>query len=183
MNDDTFIAVIATRDGMREKFLAGWNHCEAMLANGGQVQLSVGPAIEPVTLQQFRFFHGPVLRQISEQVEVPIFDAHGVDTGRRTRYVMRTWKNYFKERFVGFKFDTDRGFVKDRATGEWRPALKATPRKELISLKTLGPARMSKFIDKVIDHAVVEFGVAFVFKPSEREGARYVGRPKQGRMQ
>lgn len=181
MSDETYVVVIATREGMREKFLAGWTHCEAMLANGEQVQLSVGPALMPITHAQRKFFHGPVLRQISEQVELPIFDAHGVDTGRRTRYVIKTWKRFFKERFLGFKWTTEDKFVQDKVTGQWRPSKKKTPVKELISTETLGPARYSKFIDKIIDHAVIEFNVEFVFKPSEREEVRYVSKPRQGR--
>lgn len=179
MEDDTYLVVIATREGMRDKFLSAWNHCESILANGGSgVQLSVGPSIEPVTVLQHRFFHGPVLRQISEQVEVAIFDANGVDTGRRSRHVAAIWKRYFKERFLGFKTTHERRFVVDKETGLWRPAKKATPHREIISITTLGPAKMAKFIDKVIDHAVTEFHVEFVFKPREREEVRYVTKPR-----
>lgn len=176
---DVFITVIATEAGARDKFITAMNHAKAMLDSGEQVQLTVGPAVEPVTVLQFRFFDGVVLRQISEQALVSVFDANGVDTGRRIRYVVKAWKRYFKERFIGFKYTTEQGFVKDKTTGDWRPAKKATPRKELISTKTLGPARMSKFIDEVIDHAVEELNVAFVFKPSDREGVRHVSKSRK----
>lgn len=181
MSEEIYMTIIATSEGMREKFLVGWNHAASLIQNGETVHLTVGPGIEPVTLLQRRFFHGPVLRQISEQVEVPIFDAHGVDTGRRTRYVQATWKRYFKERFLGFKHTYEDKMVLDKKTGQWRPSKKKTPHKELISTETLGPAKYAKFIDKILDHCVVEFGVEFVFKVGEREMVKYEPKPRRGR--
>lgn len=173
MTSDTYLTVIATVDGAREKFKLAMTHAKCILDNGEAVELRVGPAQDPIGIQQRKFFHGVVLKQISEQAMVPVFDSHGTPTGQTTRYVIKTWKRFFKERFLGWKWTHERGFVQDRETGAWRPAKKATPRKELISTETLGTRRYSKLIDDVIDHAIVELGVQFEFDPTEREAVRY----------
>ncbi len=180
---DTYVTVIASEDGAREKFVTAMQHAKTMLMNGESVQLSVGPSVLPISDAQRKLLHGHILRQISEQVEVPIFDARGVDTGRRTRYVIKTWKRYFKERFLGFKWTQEDKIIYDKKTGRWRPSRKKTPIKTLISTESLGPAKYSKFIDQVIDHAITEYGVDFSFDQEERERARYVEKPRKAAMQ
>lgn len=179
MSDESYIVVIPNKALMRERFLAGWNHAEALLANGDSVQLIVGPSVLPITIKQRNFLHGVVLKQISEQVKVPTFNADGSPTGKTERYVLDTWKEHFRQRFLGWKWEMSRGFVKDKKTGVWRPAKKATPHRVEISSESLGPAKYSKWTDEIIDHSVLEFGVEFVFEQSERDAVRYVSKPRK----
>lgn len=163
MNSDTFITVIMTREGMREKFLTGWNHCEAMLLNGESVQLSVGPSEEPITIKQRKFFKDIVCGQIAEQVFIG---------DRRERFTKQAWAEYFRKRFLGVNGNK---YVMQKLPGQ----KKATPVKQRISTESLGVKRYSEHIDHVIDHAVVEFHVAFHFEASEREAVRYVTKPRR----
>lgn len=175
MSEEVYAVVIATQEGMRDKFLAGWNHAVAMLANGDSVELRVGPSTLPITVEQRKFLHGVVLKQISEQVKVP------TPNGKTERYTIDVWKEYFRARFLGWKWPMKRGFVKSKLTGEWRISKKATPHREPVSSETLGPAKYSKWTNEIIDHAVVEWGVEFIFENEERERVRYVHRPRRGR--
>lgn len=174
-----FLTVIATEAGARDKFITAMNHAKAMLDNGVAVELRVGPAEKPIEIVQRNFLHGVVLKQISEQVQVPTFNPDGTPTGRKERHVVKVWKDYFRDRFLPPTYKMEKGFVLDKKTGEWRMAKKATPHQVKTDTEKLGPARYAKWTDKIIDHAIVEHGVEFVFKTGEREEAQYTARPRK----
>lgn len=148
---DTFSAVVTTREEAREPFKRAMNHAAAMLDNGENVLVSVGPALEPIGVQQRKFLHGAVLKQISEQVSLG-----------GQRYTIDVWKEHYRRRFLG-----DGGFrwVSMQLPG----AKKATPRRVAIRTEELGVRAYSKFTNEVIDDAIAELNVTFVFTSEERE--------------
>lgn len=149
---DTFTTVLTSRDGARETFVRAMNHAAAMLDNGESVLLSVGPALEPVGVQQRRFLHGPVLTQISEQVRV-----------FGERFVTAIWKEFYRKLFLPDAWEVR------KLPGQKR----ATPVRVRQSTEDLGIKRYSELIDKVIAHAATEFGVEFRFESDERESVKY----------
>lgn len=151
---DEFRALVSSREEAHEAITRGYVHAKAMLANGERVVVSVGPALEPIGVQQRRFFHGPVLTQISEQVRV-----------NGERYTTDIWKRYLKNLIL----EREPKYEMVKLPG----AKRATPRRVYRSTETLGVRAYSKFIDECIDHAVAEWGVQFVFIESEREAVRY----------
>lgn len=161
---DTYITVIQTEEGLKTKFRAAYNHAEMMLRNGESVQLKCGPADEPISIKQRGFLHGAVLPQVAEQAYVG---------EKRERYTAEIWREYYH-----------RMFIPDRWVMRKLPGAKrATPHRERVSSESLGVRRYSEWIDRIIDHAVVEFGVVFEFKEGEREAVRYVGKRGAGRSQ
>lgn len=170
---DVFHVIIATPETLNAKFRAAYTHAEMMLRNGEQVELKCGPGLEPIGVQQRRFLHGVVLRQIAEQVQLPIFDKSDADTGQRVRYDIDAWKELFRKMLIPPKHVMRRAMVLDKNTGLARPARKKTPHAEKVSTETLGVRGYSRFIDEVIDHAVRDFGVVFEIDPAERESVRY----------
>ena len=149
--NDAYSVVIVTRDSARERFKAAMNHAAAMLDNGENVLLSVGPALEPIGKKQRRFLHGPVLSQISQQAKVA-----------GDRFTVDIWKEHFRRLFVGAN-----GF---RWESIKLPGAKhATPRRIRISTEELGVRAYAEFIEKVIQYAVTELGVEFLFTSEERE--------------
>lgn len=155
---DEFRVILFSRDRAREQFITAMNHAAAMLDNGDKVLLTVGPALEPIGIQQRKFFHGPVLTQISEQVRM----ADG------TRYTADVWKIFFKKLYLPPRW------ISTRLPGQKRP----TPRRVEQSTERLGVKAYSFLIDQVIDHAISELNVTFQFEDGEREGVRYVA-PKR----
>ena len=136
---------------------------EALIAAGKPVRASVSEDEDTLTLRQLRFIHGPVLKQISEQVRV-----NGV------QYTKEVWKEHLKDLFIPDRWEMVQApFVRDAKTGAWRPSKRKVPRKVEKSLKSLGVRRCSEFIDQVLAHAAVEWGVEFVFVFEEREAVRY----------
>jgi hypothetical protein len=129
------------------------NHAKQMLAAGEMVVLSVEVAKKPIEVWQRKFFHGPVLTQISEQVSV-----------NNQKWVPKAWKEYYRQMFLP---DT---WVMMQLPGQ----KKATPRRVRHSTEELGPKGYSEYTERVIAHASTEFGVEFHFDPDERESARYV---------
>lgn len=145
---------------------------EAMIQAGQRVHVTLGEDQDTLTLRQLRFFHGPVLQQISEQVVVG-----GV------RYAREVWKEHLKDLFIPDHFEMRRApFVRDARTGAWRPSKRAVPVRRPKHISELGVKRCSLFIDQVLAHAATEWGVEFVFEFDEREAVRYVPpRSKQKR--
>lgn len=143
---------------------------EALIAAGKRVRASVAEDEDTLTLRQLRFIHGPILKQISEQVCV-----NGV------HYAKEVWKQHLKDLFIPDRWEMVQApFVRDAKTGAWRPSKRKVPRKAEKSLKTLGVRRCSEFIDQVLAHAAVEWGVDFVFVFEEREAVRY--RPPKSKV-
>lgn len=174
----TFDRVIFSQEALRDQMVIAFTHARSVIQNGKSVRVLIEEALEPIRIKQRNFLHGVVLAQISEQVKVPQFDSHGAPTGKVERYVIDTWKEHFRERFLGWKHVMKRGFVLDKKTGLWRPAKKKTPHREAISSETLGVKRYAEWTDKIIDHAIEEMGVVFVFKFEEREEVRWRAKPK-----
>ncbi len=103
--------------------------------------------------RQRRFLHGPVLGQISEQAK---------SDGQR--YVLKVWKEYFRRKYLGDRWESY------RLPG----AKRATPHRTRVSTEDLTVKQYSDYIDRVIAHAATDLGVAFDLDPIEREGVRYV---------
>lgn len=159
---DTYITVIQTEDGLKTKFRAAYNHAEMMLRNGEAVLLKCGPSEEPISIKQRGFLHGAVFPQVAEQAYVG---------EKRERYTSEIWREYYHKLYI-----PDR-WVMRKLPG----AKRATPHRERVSSESLGVRRYSEWIDRIIDHAVVEFGVVFEFKEGEREAVRYVSKRGAGR--
>lgn len=136
----------------------------ALIEDGKRVRITAAEDEDTLTLRQLRFIHGPILQQISEQVIV-----NGV------KYAKEVWKEHLKDLFIPDSWEMVQApFVRDAKTGAWRPSKRKVPRKVEKSLKSLGVRRCSEFIDQVLAHAAVEWGVQFVFTFDEREAVRYV---------
>lgn len=131
---------------------------KAEIDNGANVQVSVALAVEPVTVKQRKFLHGPVLSQISEQVRIG-----------GERYVIKVWKDYFHDLFLPDEWHLERRFHLDKATGELVPDKRATPRRVRISTEELGPKAYAQHTEKIIDYATVEWGVVFQFQREEQD--------------
>ncbi len=136
---------------------------EAMLADGKRPHVVLDEEEDSLTLRQLRFIHGPILQQISEQVVV-----------NGARFTRDVWKQHLKDLFIPDRWEMVKApFVRDAATGAWRPSKRKVPRKVEKSLTQLTGRARSDFIDQVLAHAAVEWGVEFVFKFDEREAVRY----------
>lgn len=129
-------------------------------------RLVFGEDLEDLTTKQRGFLHAAVFPQIAEQVRV-----------QGERYVAKVWKEWYRALFLPDVYEMRKALVLDRATGQWRPAKRATPHRVRVSTEDLNIRQYSEHIDKVIAHATTEFGVVFQFDADEREAVRY--RPKR----
>lgn len=151
MTAETFSALAMTRESAHAAAQAAYAHAQALLRDGVNVLVTCGPALEPITIKQRKFLHGPVLTQISEQVRV-----------NGERFVIEVWKAYYKRLFLGHRWEMR------KLPGQKR----ATPRKVEVSTEELGVKAYAAFTDQVIDHATLEWGVVFQFDAVEREAVR-----------
>lgn len=159
---DRLERVVRTREEAHQAMVAGYALAKAILDNGGRVSVAVGEDEEPITVKQLRFFHGPCLQQIAEQVVV-----------EGQRFTKPVWKQHLKDLFIPDRFDMVRGLVLDSRTGKFRLAKRATPRKREKSLADLSVKQMSELIDKTLAYASTEWGVRFELDPLDREAVRY----------
>lgn len=165
---DEITRVVHTREAAHEAVTLLYAQAKLLLADGKPVKLSVSPFYEELSARQRRFFHGPVLNQIAEQVRMP----------DGSRYVAKVWKEYFRDLFLPARWVVER-------RPKWCPktqrvvlAKRATPRMEKRSTEELNVKQYSELIEKVLAHAASEFGVVFDLDPREREAVRYVPKPR-----
>ena len=69
MNDD-HTRIARTKEEAHAAIVQAYTVAQTLLMDGKRVRISVGEDNDPITIKQRRFFHGPVLTQISEQVRV-----------------------------------------------------------------------------------------------------------------
>ncbi|MEO6710805.1 MAG: hypothetical protein ABI054_06075 [Planctomycetota bacterium] len=161
MSDETFSAIAQTREEAHAATLRAYSHAKAMLDNGEMVLITCGPSVLPVSVQQRRFLHGVVLKQISEGARVD-----------GQRYTIDVWKEHYRTRFVGdggFRWESTRVPKWDAQAGTYVVPKRATPRRVRISTEELGVRDYAKWTNEIIDHAVLELSVEFHFTNEERE--------------
>lgn len=116
--------------------------CRAQWQRGVEkLAVTVMPMEDAKSIQQRRYFHGVVLKEISEQVR----DLDG------NRHDLKVWKEYMREKFLGSTWKLSR----DPLTG------KKKRRKVRVSTEDLGLRAYSKLIDEVTAYAATDLGVAF----------------------
>jgi hypothetical protein len=129
----------------------------------GQIRLVLGFAREDKSAKQRKFLHGVVFKQISEQVVLP----------DGARYAIPVWKEFFRARFLPDTWESRKAMRWDAKLGRMVQAKRATPHRVRISTESLTVKQYSEHIDRVIDAAVLEYGVVFDFVAQEREEVRY----------
>lgn len=120
-----------------------WRVCKALTLAGKTVQIKAGEAEDSKTLEQLRYYFGPLLGAISEQVRTP------------DRWTEDAWHNLLKRKFLGYEIK------KERVAGSKR--LHITRR--LRSLKDAKQRQMTKYIEEVTAYAITELGVTFEGTP------------------
>ena len=164
MHEDDLVLYFSTRDEAHGAILRANAHAKTLVAEADEpkrYRIVVGEDRDDVSVKQRRFLHGPVLGQIVEQAK-----ADG------QRFVMAVWKEYYRAKFLGFRWEHY------KLPGQ----KKATPRKVRVSTEDLSIKQYSEYIDKVLADAATEFGVVFDLDPAEREAVRYV-RPVRAKKQ
>lgn len=169
MTDTAFIRFVGTREAAHAAVTAGYIHAQTLIGIGRRVKVTVEEAEDELTIRQRAFLHKAVFPQISEQVTFP----------DGTRFEWRVWKEMFRARFLGDRWVLRAVPRWDAKTSSWVKPKRKTPHRERVSTEDLGIKAYSQYIDTVIDTAVVEFGVQFVFIAEEREAVRWVAQPRK----
>lgn len=138
----------------------------------GRLRIVVGYDREDKSTKQRAFLHAAVFPQIAEQVLPEGVSFHA-----------KVWKEHYRALYLGDRWVLRKALVVDKATGKLRPAKRATPHRERVSTERLSVKQYSEHIDKVIAHAVTEYGVQFHFIHEEREAVRYVAPPRKKRQE
>lgn len=154
---------VSTPEGVKIVARQAYDRALLLVADGKRARFRMEEAEDELSIKQRGFLHKAVFPQISEQVTFP----------DGTRFEWRVWKEMFRARFLG-----DRWVLKavprwDENLRAWVKPKRKTPHRERVSTEDLGVKAYSAYIDTVIDTAVLEFGVVFVFLPSERDAVRY----------
>lgn len=151
---DSHTRIVTTREQAHEAITQMYSFARALIQDGKRVQISASEDNDPITAKQRRFFHGPILNQISEQVRVG-----------GERYTTDIWKIYFKKLIL----ERRPRYEMTRMPG----AKRATPRRKWWGTEELSIKQYSAFIDEVIAYAATEWAVEFHFLAGERDAVRY----------
>lgn len=164
MSDTAFIRFVGSRDGAYQAANDGYHHAQTLTGIGKRVKVTFEEAEDELTILQRGFLHKAVFPQISEHVTFP----------DGTRFEWRVWKEMFRARFLGDRYVLKAVPRWNAELGKFIKPKRKTPHRERISTEDLSCKKYSAYIDLVIDTAVTEFGVPFIFKAGERDGARYI---------
>lgn len=183
LNDDDLVVYVApTVEALHSAVLNVYQQAKARVAANdpervdadGEIherryRLTFGEDREDLTVKQRGFLHAAVFPQIAEQYAFP----------DGSRFSAKVWKEHFRERFLGDRWESKREIRWDAKAGQMVLAKRKTPRRVRVSTEDLSIKQYSEYIDRVIDTATLELGVGFVFKPGEREEVRYKRRAKK----
>lgn len=172
MNDELNV-IVRTKEEAHEAAKYAYALMQALIRDEKAARIKVTEDEDDLSARQRAFLHAAVFPQIAEQYVFP----------DGTRFVAKLWKEHFRERFLGDSWEMRRSMRWDAATGRMVLGKKKTPHRVRNSTEDLGMKAYSKYIDLVIDTAVLELGVVFVFRPNEREGVRYVAKPRKAKTQ
>lgn len=161
--NDRQTRVVETREQAHVAAMQAYAVAKLLIQDGKRAQISVSEDCDPISIKQRRFLHGPVFGQISEQVRV---------CGER--YVMATWKEFFRKLFLPDRYEMRRIPVYDKKQCRLVHPKRATPYRVRSSTEDLNVKNYSGYIDKVIQHATLELNVVFDLDQQEREAVRYV---------
>lgn len=116
-------------------------YCKQKWAEGaGRLSVVIQPEEDAKSVQQRRYYHGVVLKEIAEQVVV-----------NGERFDLKVWKEHFREKYVGYRWVV----LKDPMTG------KKKRRKVRVSTEDFGIKAYSRLIEQVTAEAVTDLGVMF----------------------
>lgn len=144
MSEEVLERVAHSKDDVRAICVEGYRYAEFLASDGKPVHLVVKQWEDDKTIKQRGFYHGVVLTEIAEQVQVEV-------DGKLVRYTMPVWKEYFRSMFLGHRWELI------EVPGQKRKRR----RKIRVSTEELGIRRYAALIDKVMAHAATEWGVRF----------------------
>lgn len=174
MSIEPYARLVRTKDDAHQAVKDAYVVAQIGLQDGLAMWIKAEADVEPVTIKQRKFWHGPCLQQISEQSWLTTYDKQGKAV-RRDRMVRDWWKEFYRilllERTP--KWEMRRMPRYDHTLGKWVSAKRATPYRVRQSTEDLGVKRYSAYIDEGLAFAASEFSVQFVFDIDEREAVRY----------
>lgn len=132
--------VLATRDEAHAWCIKAFTQAKAILANEQQARLTLGPYELDRTIQQNRFYWGPVLGDIADQV---ILEGE--------RWTKEAWHELCKRKFAGYEIK------KVRVAGRKSKVVI----RRLRSTTDFKVKPFSVYLEKVMAWAVTELGVKF----------------------
>lgn len=141
MADLAVRVVWVSRDQAWDSFMrvvAPW--CRDRFKEGARVVVELRLYEDAKTDRQRRYFHGVILKEISEQAAPA-----GV------KHSLQVWKEYFRAEFLGFKTVS---FV-NPLTG------RKSRRRQRLSTEDLGVKAYAKHIERVTAFGILELGVLF----------------------
>lgn len=165
---DAIDVIVRTREEAHQAASFAYSLAQALIRDEKPVRFRVAEDEDDITIRQRGFLHAAVFPQIAEQYVFP----------DGTRYTADVWKEFFRKRFLPDKWVQRKAIRWDPKLCALVQAKRKTPHAIRQSTEDLGIKAYSEHIDRVIDTAVLELNVVFVFRPNEREGVRYVAKPR-----
>lgn len=128
-------------------FVVPW--CRNMMKAGHRLAVEIRLAEDAKTDRQRRYYHGVILKEISEQA-----------TANGQKFPLAVWKEHFRSEYLGFKTVS---FI-NPLTG------RKSRRRVRNSTERLGVLGYNKLIERVTAFAVTELGVEFSVSRWEKYG-------------
>jgi hypothetical protein len=116
-------------------------YCKQLWAQGVErIAVTLQPEEDAKSARQRRYYHGVVLKEISEQA-----------TSSGQKFAIAVWKEYFRDKYLGYDWEH---YIELKTQKKRR-------RKVRLSTEDLGVKAYSKLIEQVTAEAVTDLGVQF----------------------
>lgn len=122
-----------------EAVTEGWRVAKALTADGKAVHITVKEDEDQRSLQQNRYYFGPFLGAISEQVRTP------------DRWMPEAWHQLGRRKFLGYEIK------KEIVAGKKRPVVI----RRLRSTRDLTEKQFARYLEEFTAYATVELHVEF----------------------
>jgi hypothetical protein len=116
-----------------------WRIVKGLTLCGKPVRIVAGEYDRDRSLEQNRFYWGPLLGAISDQVRTP------------DKWTAEAWHQLFRRQFLGFKIE------KQVVAGKKKPVII----RRLRSTRDLTVKQFAEYVEKITAYAVTELGVVF----------------------
>lgn len=114
-----------------------WRVTRALTEDGKTVHIKAGEAEDQRSLEANRYYWGPLLGAISEQVRTP------------DRWAPEAWHHLMRRKFLGYSI------TKEQVAGKKKPVVI----RRLRSTRDLTEKQFARYIEEITAYAITELGV------------------------
>lgn len=140
---ETLDVVATSPQAAHDACAEAWRVAKTLTQAGKTVHIKAGEAEDQRSIEANKFYWGPLLGAISDQVRTP------------ERWAPEAWHHLFRRKFLGYSIK------KEQVAGKKKPVVI----RRLRSTRDLTVKQFATYVEQITAYAVTDLGVAFESTP------------------